>query len=208
MSLDTQVKVCGLSRPEDVALANELRPEYVGFVFWPKSSRYVTEERARELRASLDRDIVPVGVFVDEDLDAVARLLEEGVIEVAQLHGAEDADYIAELQERTGKPVIRAFKVRGAEDVAAAQASGADFVLLDAGRGGGVAFDWDLVAGIERPYILAGGLTPENVVEAIERLDPFAVDVSSGVETDGFKDPAKVRRFLERVRTTEPRAGR
>lgn len=196
-----RVKTCGLSRTEDIVVANELRPDCVGFVFWPKSRRYVTPEAAAGLRMLLSPDIPAVGVFVDEDPTVVANLLQQGTIQVAQLHGHEDETYIAALRQTTSAPIWKAFKLRTPEDAAAAEASAADLVLLDNGYGTGETFDWSLVRDVHRPYLLAGGLTPENVTEAVKTLEPFGVDVSSGIETDGHKDPDKMRMFLDAVRS-------
>ena len=198
----TGVKLCGLRRAEDIRAANALRPDYVGFVFAPKSRRYVTCEEAAALRSALDADIPAVGVFVNEDMDLILRLLDRGVIQIAQLHGQEDEAYIRELRARSGRPVWKAFRVDGPEDLARAAASGADMVLLDNGPGGtGERFDWELLRGFDaRPYILAGGLHPGNAARAAAELAPFALDVSSGVETDGKKDPEKMRLFVQAVR--------
>ena len=131
----------------------------------------------------------------------VADLLQQGTIQVAQLHGHEDETYIAALRQTTSAPIWKAFKLRTPEDAAAAEASAADLVLLDNGYGTGETFDWSLVRDVHRPYLLAGGLTPENVTEAVKTLEPFGVDVSSGIETDGHKDPDKMRMFLDAVRS-------
>ncbi len=138
----TRIKMCGLRRPEDIEAVNELKPEYIGFVFFPGSKRYVTLETAKTLRAGLNPGIKAVGVFVDEEPEKVARLLEEGVIDIAQLHGHEDETYLAELRKKTDKPLIRAFRIRSAEDTQQAQASTAEQILLDAGAGDGKTFDW------------------------------------------------------------------
>ncbi len=192
--------MCGLRREEDVEAVNELRPEYIGFVFFPGSRRYVAPEAAKALKARLDPGIRAVGVFVDEDAETVARLLEEGVIDLAQLHGHEDETYLAELRRRTGKPLIRAFRIRSAEDALRAQDSTADMILLDAGAGDGKTFGWSWLRGMTRPYFLAGGLNPDNAGRAVRELHPYAVDVSSGIETDGFKDRQKMSAFLQAVR--------
>ena len=196
----TRIKMCGLRRPEDIDAVNEIRPDYVGFVFFPGSRRYVPPETAAVLRSALRPDIQAVGVFVDEDPDTVARLLAGGAIDLAQLHGHEDAAYIARLRKETDRPLIRAFRIRSAADAAVAQASPADHILLDAGAGDGKTFDWSLLHGVSRPYFLAGGLNPENVAAAVRDLHPFAVDVSSGIETDGWKNIEKMRAFARAVR--------
>jgi phosphoribosylanthranilate isomerase len=199
----TGIKFCGLRREEDILTANELRPDYIGFVFAEKSRRAVTRETAARLRALLRDDIPAVGVFVDAQPETVAFLLEEGIINLAQLHGREDAEYIARLRDLSDKPVIQAFRIRSSGDVKRAEKSSADYVLLDAGAGDGKTFEWELAESVARPCFLAGGLTPENAGEAVERLHPFALDVSSGIETDGVKDPEKMRAFMRAVRRRE-----
>jgi phosphoribosylanthranilate isomerase len=197
----TKIKLCGLSRPQDIEVANKLKPNYIGFVFAPNSRRYVTPETAAQLRAMLAPDIQAVGVFVNEPPESVAALLAQGVIDLAQLHGKEDEGYIAALRALTDKPLIQAFRIDRAEDVSAARASSADLILLDAGSGGtGTTFDWGLIRDLSRPYFLAGGLDADNAAQAVARLHPFAVDVSSGVETDGWKDPNKMTDFVRAVR--------
>ena len=196
----TKIKFCGLTGDCDIDAANELRPEYVGFVFAPKSKRYVTPERAAELKRRLADGIKAVGVFVNDNLYHVAELLNRGVIDIAQLHGSEDEEYIRHLRQLTGKPIIRAFRIKTAEDIAEAEKCTADHVLLDSGAGTGEVFDWKLIKNMKRPYFLAGGLSPDNVENAVEQLSPYAVDVSSGIETDGVKDKAKMAAFAAAVR--------
>ena len=196
----TKIKFCGLTRAEDIKAANELKPDYIGFVFWPKSKRAVTREQAASLKSGLDTSIKAVGVFVDEDTEVVKSLLEGGIIDIAQLHGSEDDAYIDDLKKASGKEVIKAFKVRSEDDLVRAESSHADHVLLDAGMGDGITFDWSLLGNISRPYYLAGGLYPENVADAVRTLHPYAVDVSSGIETDGKKDMAKMAAFAANVR--------
>ena len=196
----TKIKLCGLTRPEDIECANSLKPDFIGFVFYKKSSRYVDFEKAAELKKLLSPDIKAVGVFIDEDIRDVAYLLGEGIIDIAQLHGSEDEEYISKLRSLTGKPVIKAFRIKGSEDAALVNASGADYVLLDSGAGDGKLLDRNLIKDIKRPYFLAGGLDHENVKEAIDEINPFAVDVSSGIETDKKKDPNKMIKFVKTVR--------
>ena len=197
----TRVKVCGLKGPQDMAYANELLPDYVGFVFAKASKRYVSPETAASLRAMLLPQIVTVGVFVDEPVEQVVSLLESGVIGMAQLHGAESQAYVRELKSKTHAPIIQAFRIGSREDVQRAEESEADYILLDHGAGGtGESFDWSLLDGIDRPFFLAGGLSAENVGEAIMRYKPFAVDSSSKLETDGVKDYNKMKAFVEAVR--------
>lgn len=197
----TKIKICGLSRPCDIAYANELRPDYIGFVFATKSRRFVSPETVAALRARLDSGICPVGVFVKEPPETVAGLLNSGVIDMAQLHGQEDEAYLQELRKLTKKPLMQAFSIRCAADTAAAAHSSADYILLDNGSGGtGKSFDWSLTMGVSHSCFLAGGLSPDNVSQAVEAVHPYAVDVSSGVETDGIKDLEKMRRFVQAVR--------
>ena len=222
-----QIKLCGLSRPQDIETANRLWVEYIGFVFAKGSRRYVTPERAAELRKGLKHGTRAVGVFVDEPAENVAQLLADGVIDIAQLHGAEDEAYIRRLRELTDRPIIKAFRLgsgaaaqtnaeagktdaegRGSEleqTLAAAAQSPADIVLLDSGAGTGMVLNWERLAEYDFPreYILAGGLTPDNVGRAIRMLHPMGVDVSSGIETDGVKDEAKMAAFVDAVRDTQ-----
>ena len=195
-----KIKFCGLTRPEDIGFANELMPDYVGFVLWNKSRRSVEAGKAKVLKDMLSPKIKAVGVFVDEDVKEVASLLNDGVIDIAQLHGSEDEKYIEELRSRTYNQIIKAFRIRSADDIIRANTSSADLILLDAGMGGGASFDWKLVKDVRRPYILAGGLDCSNVEEAVRTLYPYGVDVSSGIETGHVKDHAKMREFAGKVR--------
>lgn len=197
----TKIKLCGLTRRCDIEVVNLLNPDCIGFVFAPKSRRYVSREKAAALKAMLLPDIRVVGVFVREAPEQVAALLNNGLLDFAQLHGGEDETYIGKLRALTDKPLIKAFRIDGAQDIAAAGQSSADYVLLDSGEGGtGEVFDWKLLQRMERPYFLAGGLTPENAGEAVRRLSPYGVDVSSGIETDGYKDNIKMAAFIAAVR--------
>jgi len=199
----TKIKLCGLTRPRDIEWANALTPDFVGFVFARKSKRYISPKNAQKLREKLNQSINAVGVFVNEAPEAVAALLNDGTIDVAQLHGGEDEDYIKALRLLTDRPLIQAFCVDGPADLERARASSADYILLDNGAGGtGTAFDWALLKGFDRPCFLAGGLGPDNVARAVRDVRPFAVDVSSGIETDGAKDYQKMAAFVNAVRNT------
>ena len=199
----TKIKICGLTRPCDVAYVNEARPDFCGFVIGvPQSRRNVTPETARSLRKALDPAIHPVGVFVDAPPALIAALTRDGTLSAVQLHGQEDEAYIALLRTMIDVPIIQAFRIRTAEDVRRAVRSSADHILLDRGGGTGKAFDWTLLEGIGRRYILAGGLDPGNLRYAIDLLRPWAVDLSSGVETDGKKDRGKI---IAAVRSTKNR---
>ncbi|MDD6276377.1 MAG: phosphoribosylanthranilate isomerase [Clostridia bacterium] len=199
----TKIKFCGLTRPCDIEAVNELKPEYIGFVFYEKSKRNVTAELAGELKKLLIDEISAVGVFVDSPIEYVASLLNNGIIDIAQLHGSEDEGYIKKLRSFTDKPIIKAFKIKDKTDITEAEKSSADYVLLDSGCGTGSAFDWNLIKDIKRPYFLAGGLNLENIENAVSILAPFAVDVSSGIETNGLKDKNKMREFVCTVRGKE-----
>lgn len=198
----SRIKICGLKRPEDIRAVNEAKPDYCGFVIEvPKSSRCVSREQVRELTAGLDSAVQAVGVFVNAPVELPAQLLNEGTIAIAQLHGREDEAYIRALRKMTAKPLIRAFSVRTAEDVERACRSSADYILLDQGNGGtGKTFDWALVPEMTRPFFLAGGLGVDNLQQAIRQLNPWAVDLSSSLETEGKKDPKKIKAAVEIVR--------
>lgn len=196
-----KIKICGLFREEDIEYANQVMPDYIGFVFWEPSRRYVSHEQAAALRRLLKPEIQAVGVFVDAPPEEIISLLEEGVIDMAQLHGEETEEDIQYLQAVTGKPVMKAVKVKDRCDVEAWLDSSADYLLFDSGMGSGVTFDWELLADIPGKFFLAGGLRPENLRQAAEAVRPYAVDLSSGVETDGVKDRSKMQKAVIAVRT-------
>jgi len=230
----SKVKICGLSREDDIRIVNRVLPDFIGFVFAP-SRRRVDLLTAAALKRKLDPRIKAVGVFVNENIDTIAEMHRNGIIDMAQLHGDEDEAYMTKLKESCGCPIIKAVGVGSAlpplpdgvgsllppqPDVAgnvpASQTDGigsilpplpdsADYLLFDTlsqQRGGtGRTFDWDVLknyAGL--PYFLSGGLGLHNVSEAIKRLSPFCVDVSSGVETDGVKNEKKIDDFVRLVR--------
>lgn len=201
----TRIKVCGLKRPEDIESVNLAKPDLCGFIVeFPKSSRCVSRQLLTELTAELDQEIIPVGVFVNALVELPAELAETGVIRAIQLHGQEDEEYIRQLRELAGDdiPVIQAFSIRTMEDLRRAEKSSADHILLDQGSGGtGKTYDWSLAEDFTRPFILAGGLGTDNLAEAIERLSPWAVDLSSSLETDGLKDREKIIEAVKIVRS-------
>lgn len=198
----TKIKICGLRRPQDIEAVNAARPDFAGFVVEvPGSRRSVDKRELRELAGRLEEGILSVGVFVNAPPELVAELLEEGTLDLAQLHGQEDEIYMAELRRLTEKPLIQAFSIQTGQDAEQALESRADYLLLDQGRGGtGQTFDWSLLPEINRPFFLAGGLGEENLERAIRQVRPWAVDLSSSLETDGQKDPEKIRRAVELVR--------
>ena len=202
---NTMIKICGLKRPEDIQSVNLAKPDFCGFIVeFPRSSRCVSRELLAELTAQLDPEIIPVGVFVNAPAELPAELAESGVIRAIQLHGQEDEDYIRRLRKLIGGdiPVIQAFSVQTVEDLQRAEESSADYVLLDQGSGGtGKTFDWSLAEGFTRPFLLAGGLSTDNLAEAIERLSPWAVDLSSSLEIGGLKDREKIIEAVNIVRS-------
>lgn len=200
----TMIKLCGLYRPQDIVAVNGARPDMCGFIVdVPRSHRSISTAQLRELATLVDPRITRVGVFVDAASEMIVSLAAEGVIDAVQLHGSEDAAYVRGLRAATQAGIIQAFQVRSEHDIARAQESPADMVLLDAGQGAGEAFDWSLAAGISRPFILAGGLGPANVAEAIRTVRPWGVDMSSSLETDRIKDPEKMRAAVAAVRRTD-----
>ena len=196
-----KIKICGLSRPEDIIYINEAKPDYCGFIIdVPKSRRNVSISKVRELVQNLESQICPVGVFVNKDCGEVAQLLNEGTIQIAQLHGQEDEAYIRRIQKNTGHQVIKVFSVKTAQDIENALKSPADYILLDQGGGGtGQTFDWSLIPEIDRPFFLAGGLGADNLETAVRTIHPYAVDLSSSVETDGMKDRDKILKAVQLV---------
>lgn len=199
----TKMKLCGLRREADIRVANELLPDYIGFVFAVGARRAVTPETARALRGDLDPRIRAVGVFVDRSPKEIAEIAALVPLDCIQLHGNESEESLEEVRALSGKPVWRAFQVTGPAVLERALRSRADLLLLDSGKGSGERFAWDLLEGFSRPYMLAGGLDCENVAAAIETLTPFGVDVSSALETEGQKDPEKMRAFAEAVRRAD-----
>lgn len=198
----TKIKICGLRRPEDIAYVNEAKPDFAGFIIdVPKSRRNVPQEKVRELTALLSPEILPVGVFVNAPMETILSLVTDGTLKAVQLHGQESQSYLEELKKQVAVPLIRAFSIRSPEDLTEAEKSPADFVLLDNGAGGtGETFDWSLLSSFNRPFFLAGGLRLENIAEAVSRFHPYALDLSSGVETDGYKDKEKIIAAVAAVR--------
>ena len=205
-----KLKICGMRRSEDIEMANRYKPDYIGFVF-ADSPRKVSYDQAKELSELLSDEIVPVGVFVNEHMKLIVDLFKDGIIEMAQLHGDEDEKYIRNLKdksiEETGKqiPVINAIEIKDGADyndeLLKWRDSASDYFILDSGKGSGKTFDWSLIDKesefFKNSIFLAGGLNSENLALAIEEFNPFAVDLSSSVETDGFKDEKKIKKIIE-----------
>ena len=207
-----RIKICGMRREEDIDMANKFEPDYIGFVF-AESPRKVSYEQAKELSSKLNEDIIPVGVFVNEHMKLIVDLFKDGIIKMAQLHGDEDEDYIKNLKAKSLEqagieiPVINAIVIKDDVDyndrLLEWRDSVSDYLILDSGKGSGKTFDWNLIDKssefFENSIFLAGGLNSENLSSAIEEFNPFAVDLSSSVETDGFKDEEKIKEIMEIV---------
>lgn len=198
----TKIKICGITQPSEIAYINEAEPDYCGFVInVADRRRSVTPEQVRLMTRNLSEKVLPVGVFVDAPGKLIVDLLSEKVIQMVQLHGQEDEAYIKQLKQLTNQPLIKAFNISSAQDVEQATNSSADYILLDNGNGGtGQTFDWSLLNKVKRPFILAGGLSPTNIPEAITSLHPYGLDISSGVEKNGVKDKEKMVAAVRRTR--------
>ena len=180
-------------------MVNIYKPDYVGFVF-ADSKRKVSHELASKMKGNLSRDIVAVGVFVDADIDEIVGLFNKGVIEMAQLHGSESEGYIRSLKENTNGElkIINAIEMSAEMDLLAYDDSIADYLLLDGGKGSGKTFDWRLIRkDLKKEFFLAGGINISNIAKAIEEFNPYAIDLSSSLETDGFKDEVKIKEIME-----------
>lgn len=196
-----KIKICGLTREQDIQAVNQWMPDYIGFVFAEKSRRYISKQQAERLKKKLSSDIQAVGVFVNEPKEKIARFFMENTIDIAQLHGQETEEEISWIKEQTGKPVIKAISVSAETDVQYWQNSCADYLLFDNGTGGtGLTFDWNLIKKNKKPYFLAGGIGLHNITEAMKQ-GAYAIDLSGGVETDGQKDAKKIADIVHSVRT-------
>ena len=244
----TKIKICGLKCKKDIEIVNKYRPDYIGFVF-AGSKRKVTKVQATELRKMLNADILAVGVFVNEGIDKIVDLVEDKVIDLIQLHGDEDKEYIIKLREalstkQIDAKIIKAIRVKSGDNVKEIlmrndlliddlldenvqknekhNLSGRkrcfknnyklitqiDYILFDTYSskeygGTGQAFDWNILKDIKQPFFLAGGLNSENVNDAIKTCNPYVVDVSSAVETDGYKDEEKIKEFITKIKVKE-----
>ena len=197
-----KIKICGLFRSEDIDFANKTLPDYVGFVF-AKSKRQIDRGTAADFRKRLDNSIKVVGVFVNGDIDFIAGLVSDGLIDLVQLHGDEDEEYVRRLRELIPESVkiIKAFSVSEKSDVEKAERFPCNYILLDNGRGGtGKAFCWDILKdNMPQRVFLAGGVNTGNIKDAAA-LTPYCIDVSSGAETDGIKDFDKIAELVSAVR--------
>lgn len=196
-----KIKICGLKRLEDIEIVNRHKPDYIGFVF-ADSKRKVSHDLARQMKENLDSGIVSVGVFVDATADEILGLFDEGIIDIAQLHGSESEEFIKNLKDKTDNQlkIINAIEMNEGIDLENYDNSEADYLLLDSGKGSGKTFDWKLIRkDLKKEFFLAGGLTSSNIAQAIEEFKPYAVDLSSSLETDGFKDENKIKEIMEAI---------
>ena len=194
-----KIKICGLKRLEDIELVNKYEPDYIGFVF-AQSKRQVTHSLAKKLKADLNSNINAVGVFVDSTEDEILKLYDDGTIDMVQLHGDESEEFILNLKEKTNHKlkIIKAIEMHDGVDITEYDNSKADYLLFDSGKGSGKTFDWNLMGkNLKKDFFIAGGLTSQNIREAIEQFNPYAVDLSSSLEVNGFKDENKIREIME-----------
>ena len=201
------VKICGLKRECDIDYVNRHKPDFAGFVF-SKSKRQITPQQAEKLKVKLNSNIKVVGVFVNEPVEFILDLCNRNIIDIIQLHGDEDENYIVKLKELSDKPIIKAVRVQSTEQVLLAEKLDCDYLLLDAYSeseygGSGKTFNWDIIPQLKKPFFLAGGLNSENVAMAIKQVNPYCVDLSSSVETGGYKDKNKLKIIIEEVRRTK-----
>lgn len=205
----TRVKICGLSREADMVIVNHYLPDYAGFVF-AESRRQVTLEVAKKLISMMDKSIIPVGVFVDASMDEVVKTVQFCGLRAVQLHGNEDESYASALKIKLPEMMImKAVRMKDENSAVQANVFPCDLLLLDTyakGEQGGTGqtFDWELAKQVTKPYLLAGGLSIDNVENAMALLCPYGVDVSSGVETNGFKDVLKIDGWMNTVRRRNP----
>lgn len=202
-----KVKICGIKTLQDVEAVNRQKPDMAGFVFYPLSKRYVSLITARQLKAKLNKKIKSIGVFVNAPVEEIAAAAELGIINLVQLHGDETNAYIAELRKICKLPIIKAVRVQDETDIKRAGFYNCDYLLFDtysksAYGGTGKQFNTQLLAGVKihKPYFVAGGLTVDNLKDAVKGLKPYAVDVSGGVETCGSKDEAKIKAFIKQLK--------
>ncbi len=198
-----KIKLCGLTRLEDVEYANEAMPDYVGFIFAKDRKRTVTKEQALKMKRLLSPNIKSVAVFLDNDLAETAEIANSGIAELIQLHGGEDISYLEKLRRMIpqGMPIIKSFSISRREDIEKAFSFPSEYLLLDNGSGGsGKAFSWELLSGgLSERTFLAGGITVDNIADAV-KLSPYCIDVSSGAETNGAKDREKMLALVKAVR--------
>ena len=213
----TKIKICGLRRLKDIEIVNELKPDYIGFVF-TKSPRQIDFKQAKILKDKLDKDILAVGVFVNSDIEDIIYLIKNNIISIVQLHGDEDEEFIAEIKEFDNDiKIIKAIEIKndslkefndefrndglkkyGAE-IKKWEDSNVDYLLLDSGKGSGKTFNWRVIGDVKKPFFLAGGISSENIIDA-SKINPFAIDISSGAEKNGFKSYKKINKIINKLK--------
>lgn len=185
-----KIKICGLKRKEDIYYVNELKPDYIGFILTDGFRRSISVSLARELHSLLDKDIKTVGVFVNDDIEKINSAVDEGIIDIVQLHGQESPEHCKEIKA----PVIKYFAPQDFDNITDYDT---EYYLFDSGTGSGKTFDWDKIPQSEKPFFLAGGINKNNIKTAIDRINPYCIDLSSAVETSGVKDYNKINEIME-----------
>ncbi|WP_296794485.1 phosphoribosylanthranilate isomerase [uncultured Methanobrevibacter sp.] len=196
-----KIKICGLKRLEDIEIVNKYKPDYIGFVF-ADSKRKVTHDLAGKMKKKLDSSIQSVGVFVDADIEEILKLYDDGTIDIVQLHGSESEEYIKNLKQKSNYQlkIINAIEMSDEKDLLEYDDTLADYLLLDSGKGSGKTFDWRLIRkDLKKEFFLAGGLNVDNIALAIEEFSPYAIDLSSSLETNGYKDEMKIKEVMEAI---------
>lgn len=199
-----KIKICGMTSFSDIEAANAVLPDYIGFILAPGRRRTVSYALAAQMKRALSPAIQAVGVFVDPTLSEVLEPARNGTIDLIQLHGVETPEFVRTVKKATGLPVVKALILKPGVNpppLSCWEASDADYLLLDAGTGSGVALDWNTLPQVKKPFFLAGGITPENIREAIKRVQPYAIDCSSGAEENGIKNLTKMKALTDAVKT-------
>lgn len=193
----SKLKICGIRRIEDILMVNEIKPEFIGFVF-AKSKRQIDLNTAIELKSELNSEIKCVGVFVNEDIDQIVKIVDSKAIDIIQLHGDESPDYIKQLKEKVSAKIIKVIKINSDlnDNTSFSQV---DYLLYDSGNGSGKPFDWNININRKKPTFIAGGININNIEEAYKIFNPFAFDVSSGVEVGGYKNLDKMREIKTKL---------
>lgn len=188
-----KIKICGLRYDADIDYVNELKPDYIGFILTDGFRRSIDVDTAKQLKSKLDKSIKAVGVFVDDDIHKINRLVKDGVIDLVQLHGSESAAYCKKIKA----PTIKCFKP---DMFGCINEYDADYFLFDSGAGTGKTFNWDAIPQTDKPVFLAGGINKDNISKAIQDIKPYCIDLSSAVETNGIKDYNKIKEIMEIMR--------
>ncbi|MDO5560294.1 MAG: phosphoribosylanthranilate isomerase [Oscillospiraceae bacterium] len=198
-----KLKLCGIRSSEDIEYMNEFRPDYIGYVFAP-SPRRITPKHARKLNKKLAIGIRSAGVFVNEPVDELIDAVKISGVDVIQLHGDETREYISELRKLTDKKIWKAVRVRDSSDIVRADMFGADALVLDSYSrsrygGTGKTSDWDVISNIRisTPFFMAGGIDTSNLSNCVSEIDPYGIDISGGIETDGHKDHEKIKQIMK-----------